>query len=255
MFARAHASTFFIKENIKLHCSLSLLGIRSDRATVFNRKIQTNSNNSHSSDSAYSFIFTFTSRDRERASITLSPVGMASTAKTTTHVPSTRALFYALDQKTTSREKVLEKLNAATPFLQQGLKAYGPNSAASKAALESGSIDVGGKTIAVGADLQKCTVMLAQLLKLDEIQTYVMLRRALEEKGITARPKEVTGELIELVCTFYHRERLALLKCVAVLGTQKAYVFDGENDDGFGGNEKEGEEAEFAFDFQKSSKR
>ena len=171
---------------------------------------------------------------------------MASTAKTTTHVPSTRALFYALDQKTTSREKVLEKLDAATPFLQQGLKAYGPNSAASKAALESGSIDVGGKTIAVGADMQKCTVMLAQLLKLDEIQTYVMLRRALEEKGITARPKEVTGELIELVCTFYHRERLALLKCVAVLGTQKAYVFDGENDDGFGGNEKEGEEAEFA---------
>ena len=171
---------------------------------------------------------------------------MASTAKTTTHVPSTRALFYALDQKTTSREKVLEKLDAATPFLQQGLKAYGPNSAASKAALESGSIDVGGKTIAVGADMQKCTVMLAQLLKLDEIQTYVMLRRALEEKGITARPKEVTGELIELVCTFYHRERLALLKCVAVLGTQKAYVFDGENDDGFVGNEKEGEEAEFA---------
>ena len=41
----------------------------------------------------------------------------------------------------------------------------------------------------------------------------------------------------------YHRERLALLKCVAVLGTQKAYVFDGENDDGFGGNGKEGEEA------------
>ena len=103
--------------------------------------------------------------------------------------------------------------------------------------------------------MQKCTVMLAQLLKLDEIQTYVMLRRALEEKGITARPKEVTGELIELVCTFYHRERLALLKCVAVLGTQKAYVFDGENDDGFGGMEKKEKKPSLLRDFQKSSKR
>ena len=35
---------------------------------------------------------------------------------------------------------MLEKLDAATPFLQQGLKAYGPNNAASKAEIESGSI-------------------------------------------------------------------------------------------------------------------
>ena len=63
---------------------------------------------------------------------------MASVAKTSRHVPSTRALFYALDQKTTSRAEMLEKLDAATPFLQQGLKAYGPNNAASKAEIESG---------------------------------------------------------------------------------------------------------------------
>ena len=136
--ARQH---FFYKENISFTSS-SLLGIRGPCDKFLTEKIQTNSNNSPQLYSAYSFIFTFTSRNRERARITLSSVGMASTAKTTTHVPSTRALFYALDQKTTSREKVLEKPDAATPFLQQGLKAYGPNSAASKAALESGSIDV-----------------------------------------------------------------------------------------------------------------
>ena len=60
---------------------------------------------------------------------------MASTAKTATHVRYASVVL-RLEQKTTSREKVLEKLNAAA-FLQQGLKAYGPNSAASKAALES----------------------------------------------------------------------------------------------------------------------
>jgi len=170
---------------------------------------------------------------------------MASVAKTSRHVPSTRALFYALDQKTTSRAKMLEKLDAATPFLQQGLKAYGPNNAASKAEIESGSIDVGDKKIAVGSDMQKCSIELGKILKLDEVQTYIMLRRALEEKGVTTRPKELTSELIELVCTFYHRERLALLKCIAALGAQKAYVLNGENDNGFSENEKEQEENEF----------
>ena len=167
---------------------------------------------------------------------------MASVAKTSRHVPSTRALFYALDQKTTSRAKMLEKLDAATPFLQQGLKAYGPNNAASKAEIESGSIDVGDKKIAVGSDMQKCSIELGKILKLDEVQTYIMLRRALEEKGVTTRPKELTSELIELVCTFYHRERLALLKCIAALGAQKAYVLNGENDNGFSENEKKQEE-------------
>ena len=192
------------------------------------------------------FLALLSFRIREKG--VFSSVDMTTAAKTSTHVPSTRALFYALDQKTTSQEKVLEKLDAATPFLQQGLKAYGPNNATSRAEIESGSIDLAGKKIAVGADMQKCTVTLAQLLKLDEIQTYVMLRRALEEKGITARPKELTGELIELVCTFYQRERLALLKCIAVLGTQKAYVFNGESEDGFSlENEKEQAENEFAL--------
>ena len=104
---------------------------------------------------------------------------MASVAKTSRHVPSTRALFYALDQKTTSRAKMLEKLDAATPFLQQGLKAYGPNNAASKAEIESGSIDVGDKKIAVGSDMQKCSIELGKILKLDEVQTYIMLRLSL----------------------------------------------------------------------------
>lgn len=152
-------------------------------------------------------------------------------------IPSTRALFYALDEKSSSSSSsfILEKVSSTIPFLTEGLKAYRKSNKESRDKIQSGSIDVGNnKKVTVGVDMQNISMELAKLFDLDEIITYVMLRRSLEEKEIKERPKELTKELIEIVSTYYHRERLALLKCIAVLGTRKAYYVsksDNDNDD------------------------
>ena len=72
-----------------------------------------------------------------------------------------------------------------------------------------------------------------------------------KRKGYDASER-IDQQLIELVCTFYHRERLALLKCIAALGAQKAYVLNGENDNGF--SETKTRKNEFTS-MLKSSKR
>ena len=139
------------------------------------------------------------------------------------------ALDYEQDESV-----IIERFDAAVPFLQQGLKSFGSSgNAESKAKIQSGSVELDGKQIAIGENMQRCALELAQTLNLDEVQTFVLIHRSLEEesKELDA-PKELTREFIESVRTFYYRERLAVLKCLAALGTRRVYVSHIFSDEG-----------------------
>ena len=82
------------------------------------------------------------------------------------------------------------KLEEASEFLAGCLASYKPPSSASKAEVESGSIsDYDGKTLKLNAAMKKVTIAASARLNLDEIQTYALMRRCVDEdKSTTELP-------------------------------------------------------------------
>ena len=136
-------------------------------------------------------------------------------------LPSTRALFYALETAVASGNEALDDatesaLSDALPHVANVFGGYRPLNAASAAALRSGSVEYGGKTLRVSETTASVAEACARRLRLDETQAYVMLRRAMDEGGMT-RPTEATEEVVREVMRFYFRERLGTIKCAHAL--------------------------------------
>ena len=68
----------------------------------------------------------------------------------------------------------------------------------------------------MSATTAKVATECARRLRLDETQTYVLLRRALDESEMP-RPSEATEEVVREVMRFYFRERLGTIKCAHAL--------------------------------------
>ena len=154
------------------------------------------------------------------SALAAAPLAPTSTSTATATLPNARALFYALDE-TVQRGDVVD--DATTSTLEDALEhvaraceTYGPTRAASAEALRGGSVEYGGKTLRVSATTAKVATECARRLRLDETQTYVLLRRALDESEMP-RPSEATEEVVREVMRFYFRERLGTIKCAHAL--------------------------------------
>ena len=102
---------------------------------------------------------------------------------------------------------------SGSDFLSGCLGSYRPPSAASKAAVESGSVSYGGHTLQLNESIRKVTVAASAKLALDEVQTYALLRRCVDESG-SPLPTELDDDLTERLTRYYFRERLGSLQCI-----------------------------------------
>ena len=137
-------------------------------------------------------------------------------APSTSVLPAARYLFYALEDASAqglSKDALEKLLGESGDFLCGCLGSYSPPSAASKSAVESGTVRYGGTSLKLTESIREVTIAASAKLALNEVQTYAMLRRCVDEDKL-AMPTECDDDLVERLTTFYFRERLSLLKCV-----------------------------------------
>ena len=126
-----------------------------------------------------------------------------------------------------SKDELEKLLGESGDFLCGCLGGYSPPSAASKSAVESGTVSYGGKSLKLTESIRKVTIAASAKLALNEVQTYAMLRRCVDEDKLET-PTECDDDLVERLTTFYFRERLSLLKCVHQLFVR---AIDAQEDD------------------------
>ena len=151
-------------------------------------------------------------------------------APSTSVLPAARYLFYALEDASAqglSKDELEKLLGESGDFLCGCLGSYSPPSAASKSAVESGTVSYGGKSLKLTESIRKVTIAASAKLALNEVQTYAMLRRCVDEDKLET-PTECDDDLVERLTTFYFRERLSLLKCVHQLFVR---AIDAQEDD------------------------
>jgi nuclear pore complex protein Nup188 len=148
-------------------------------------------------------------------------------------LPAARYLFFALEDAASqgvSPAELQKLLDDSADFLSKCLGSYLPPSAASRASVESGSVSYGGKTLTLNTSICSVTVLASQRLALDEVQTYALLRRCVEEDK-SPLPTVCDDHLVERLTHFYFRERLGLLKCIHAL-LIRAVEADADDDEG-----------------------
>ena len=96
-------------------------------------------------------------------------------------------MLEGLGSLATSPEEVEKLLGDCSDFLKGCLDSFKPPSSASKAAVESGTVSsYGDQPLNLNESIRKVTVEASTRLALDEVQTYALLRRCLDEDKFSA---------------------------------------------------------------------
>eukprot|EP00798_Chlamydomonas_sp_ICE-L_P018574 gene18574-25083_t len=117
------------------------------------------------------------------------------------------------------RDVVQKQLDGHFDWLLHNLQNFKQQTDASAKLLDQTSIVLRGKKFAIEAKLKTATLKTSVLLDLDEIQAHILLKRWLkdtEQDGLLQDPSLPAGQEIQFgqeVMTYYHQERLFLLKC------------------------------------------
>ena len=146
-------------------------------------------------------------------------------------LPSYREVFSVLEglgSLATSPEEVEKLLGDCSDFLKGCLDSFKPPSSASKAAVESGTVSgYGDQPLNLNESIRKVTVEASTRLALDEVQTYALLRRCLDEDK-SPLPTACDDDLVVRLTRYYFAERLQLMKCIQALLERGT---DAEHDD------------------------
>ena len=146
-------------------------------------------------------------------------------------LPSYREVFSVLEglgSLATSPVEVEKLLGDCSDFLKGCLDSFKPPSSASKAAVESGTVSgYGDKPLNLNESIRKVTVEASTRLALDEVQTYALLRRCLDEDKFPL-PTACDDDLVVRLTRYYFAERLQLMKCIQALLERGT---DAEHDD------------------------
>ncbi|KAG9442579.1 hypothetical protein H6P81_018433 [Aristolochia fimbriata] len=102
-----------------------------------------------------------------------------------------------------------------------------PN-AVSKSALEAQRVSIGSKRLVVEPELKDAALVVSSLLCLDEVQSYLILKRGIEQNIIPSDPKE--QGFPHLVLLQYFLERQCLLKCIREILSRTLYAGNEAND-------------------------
>jgi len=146
-------------------------------------------------------------------------------------LPSYREVFSVLEglgSLATSPEEVEKLLGDCSDFLKGCLDSFKSPSSASKAAVESGTVSgYGDQPLNLNESIRKVTVEASTRLALDEVQTYALLRRCLDEDK-SPLPTACDDDLVVRLTRYYFAERLQLMKCIQALLERGT---DAEHDD------------------------
>ena len=142
-------------------------------------------------------------------------------------LPATRALFYAIEDAGDDAASAPTLTREALKHIASFGAAYGARSAESARALASGQVPYGGKTLKVSETSARVAKACAERLCLDEIQTYVLMRRCIDEREMP-RPSEATEDVVREVMRFYFRERLGAIKCAHAMLSKSGSTNDGD---------------------------
>lgn len=146
-------------------------------------------------------------------------------------LPNYREVFSVLEglgSIATSPEEVEKLLGSATDFLKEGLDSFKAPSQASKSAVESGTVSgYGDQPLNLNESIRKVTVEASTRLALDEVQTYALLRRCVDEDK-SPLPTACDDDLVVRLTRYYFAERLQLMKCIQALLERGT---DAEHDD------------------------
>ncbi|KAH7887323.1 nucleoporin subcomplex protein binding to Pom34-domain-containing protein, partial [Phlebopus sp. FC_14] len=122
-----------------------------------------------------------------------------------------------------SPEQISQVINPRIPQLRDISKPYGKPNAASRKAVESGSVTLGdGIALQVDDVAKEFSIALSTHFDIDEIQALILLRSFLYNEGLSLNSgsesgKSLVEELIAAITPFYYSERLFVLRVLIPL--------------------------------------
>ncbi|KAI4976566.1 hypothetical protein ZWY2020_050173 [Hordeum vulgare] len=109
-------------------------------------------------------------------------------------------------------DALAERIKGHHAWLRGAVSMFGKPNGASRAALDVGQVVVGEHRLAVKPDLKEAALRASKSLDLDEVQSYILVKRS-SESAPTTRDAD-PQELLHRVSLQYYLERQCLLKCI-----------------------------------------
>ncbi|XP_051206671.1 uncharacterized protein [Lolium perenne] len=109
-------------------------------------------------------------------------------------------------------DALAERIKRHHAWLRGSVSMFGKPNDASRTALDATQVAVGEHRLAVKPDLKEAALRLSKSLNLDEVQSYILVKRSSES---TPKTHEADAEeFLRLVSLQYYLERQCLLKCI-----------------------------------------
>ncbi|XP_048540938.1 uncharacterized protein LOC125520147 [Triticum urartu] len=109
-------------------------------------------------------------------------------------------------------DALAERIKGHHAWLRGAVSMFGKPNGASRSALDAGQVAVGEHRLVVKPDLKEAALRASKSLDLDEVQSYILVKRS-SESAPTTRDAD-PQELLRLVSLQYYLERQCLLKCI-----------------------------------------
>ncbi|XP_068639968.1 uncharacterized protein [Aristolochia californica] len=122
---------------------------------------------------------------------------------------------------------LVNKLKSNHAWFLDSLSMFKPPNQASKLALEAEKVSIGSNGLVVRSELKDAALEVSSLLFLDEVQSYLILKRGIEQNSIPPDPK--VHDFLHLVLLQYFLERQCLLKCIREILCRTLYVANETN--------------------------
>ncbi|XP_020167834.1 uncharacterized protein [Aegilops tauschii subsp. strangulata] len=130
----------------------------------------------------------------------------------------------AASPSTAVSDTLAERIKGHHAWLRGAVSMFGKPNGASRAALDAGQVAVGEHRLAVKPDLKEARLRASKSLNLDEVQSYILVKRS-SESAPTTRDAD-PQELLRRVSLQYYLECQCLLKCI-----RRIFVHDTCTDD------------------------
>jgi nuclear pore complex protein Nup188 len=109
-------------------------------------------------------------------------------------------------------DALAKRIKGHHAWLRGSVSMFGKPNDASRTALDVSQVAVGEHRLAVKHDLKEAALHVSKSLKLDEVQSYILVKRSSESTPTTHDAD--TEEFLRLVSLQYYLERQCLLKCI-----------------------------------------
>ncbi|XP_042495006.1 uncharacterized protein LOC122074223 [Macadamia integrifolia] len=123
---------------------------------------------------------------------------------------------------------LVKKLKNNHAWFLGSVSLFKPPNQTSRTALDSAQINVGSHRLIVQPELKDVALQASSCLGLDEVQSYILVKRVVHRDSIAADFK--TPEFLYLILLQYYIERQCLLKCIRQILVHALYVGSGSKE-------------------------